>query len=141
MLTHLNIAHSVVHYALGRDLSQHDRALLAVPASHAIGLIGMLLSMVHVGGSTVLMRAFEARRLLELVATERVTVTGMVPAMYHLCLLEPDLADLDLSSWRIAGYGGAPMPAATIAKLRRAARRGCSSRTPTARPRPPRPPP
>jgi O-succinylbenzoic acid--CoA ligase len=119
MLTHLNLAHSVVHYALGRDLCQHDRALLAVPASHAIGLVGMLLSMVHVGGSTVLMRAFEARRLLELVATERVTVTGMVPAMYHLCLLEPDLADLDLSSWRIAGYGGAPMPPATIAKLRR----------------------
>ncbi|HEX5794287.1 MAG TPA: AMP-binding protein [Geminicoccaceae bacterium] len=119
MLTHLNLAHSVVHYALGRGLSRRDRALLAVPASHAIGLVGMLLSMVHVGGSTVLMRAFEARRLLELVAAEHVTVTGLVPAMYHLCLLEPGFADLDLSSWRIAGYGGAPMPETTIAELRR----------------------
>ena len=33
-----------------------DRALLAVPASHVIGLVAMLLAMVHVGGSTVLMR-------------------------------------------------------------------------------------
>jgi long-chain acyl-CoA synthetase len=40
-----------------------------------------------------------------------------VPAMYHLCLLEPDLAAFDLSSWRIARFGGAPMPEATTARL------------------------
>jgi long-chain acyl-CoA synthetase len=117
MLTHLNIAHSVMHYALCRGLGREDRALLAVPASHTIGLVAMLLTMVHVGGSTVLMRAFKARQLLGLMAAERATVTGMVPAMYHLCLLEPDFAAFDLSSWRIAGYGGAPMPEATIARL------------------------
>jgi len=117
MLTHLNIAHSVMNYALCRGLRREDRALLAVPASHVMGLIAMLLTMVHVGGSAVLMRAFQARRFLELMAAERVTVTGMVPAMYNLCLLEPDFAVFDLSSWRIAGSGGAPMPEAVIAQL------------------------
>ena len=117
MLTHLNIAHSVMHYALCRGLGREDRALLAVPASHTIGLVAMLLTMVHVGGSTVLMRAFKARRFLEMMAAERATVTGMVPAMYHLCLLEPDFAAFELSPWRIAGYGGAPMPETTIARL------------------------
>jgi len=34
--------------------------------------------------------------------------------MYNLCLLQPDVAEHDLSSWRVAGYGGAPMPLATI---------------------------
>jgi acyl-CoA synthetase (AMP-forming)/AMP-acid ligase II len=63
------------------------------------------------------MRAFQARRFLELMAAERVTVSGMVPAMYNLCLLEPDLAAFDLSSWRIAGSGGASMPGAVIAQL------------------------
>jgi long-chain acyl-CoA synthetase len=117
MLTHLNIAHSVMHYALCRGLGQEDRALLAVPANHAIGLISTLLTMVHVGGSTVLMRAFKARQFLELMAAERVTVAGLVPTMYQLCLLEPDFAAFDLSSWRIGGFGGAPMPEATIARL------------------------
>ncbi|MGH6917852.1 MAG: class I adenylate-forming enzyme family protein [Geminicoccaceae bacterium] len=117
MLTHLNIAHSVTYYALCLRLGSEDRALLATPANHVIGLVATLLTMVHVGGSTVLMRAFKARQLLELVAAERVTVIGMVPAMYHLCLLEPDLAAFDLSSWRIARFGGAPMPEATIARL------------------------
>jgi acyl-CoA synthetase (AMP-forming)/AMP-acid ligase II len=117
MLTHLNIAHSVTYYALCLGLGRNDRALLATPVNHVIGLVGTLLTMIHAGGSTVLMRTFKAQRLLELVAAERVTVVGMVPAMYHLCLLEPDFAAFDLSSWRIARFGGAPMPEATIARL------------------------
>jgi long-chain acyl-CoA synthetase len=117
MLTQLNFAHSVMHFALCRGLERDDRALLAVPVSHVIGLIGMLLTMIHVGGSTVLMRAFKARRFLELVAAERVTVTHMVPAMYQLCLLEPDFGAFDLSCWRVGGFGGAPMSEAAIARL------------------------
>jgi long-chain acyl-CoA synthetase len=116
-LTHLNIAHSVMHYALCLGLGCKDRALLAVPANHIIGLVATLLMMIHVGGSTVLMPAFEARRLLELMVAERVTIAGMVPAMYHLCLLEPDFAAFDLSSWRIARFGGAPMAEAAITRL------------------------
>ena len=41
----------------------------------------------------------------------------MVPAMYNLCLLEPAFARGDLSAWRVGGYGGAPMPPATIARF------------------------
>ena len=117
MLTHLNISHSVMHYALCRGLGRDDRALIAAPLDHAIGLIALLLTMVHVGGSTVLMRAFKARPFLQLMAAERVTVTGLVPAMYQLCLLEPDFAAFDLSSWRIGGCGGAAVPEALIARL------------------------
>ena len=117
MLTHLNIAHSVTHRALCRSLGPEDRALLAVPASHTIGLVATVLAMIHVGGSTVMMRAFKARRLLELVAAERVTVTNMVPAMYQLCLLEPDVGAFDLSSWRSGVCGGAPMTEAAITRL------------------------
>jgi len=41
----------------------------------------------------------------------------MVPAMYNLCLLQADFESYDLSAWRIGGYGGAPMPVATIERL------------------------
>ncbi|WP_323825421.1 AMP-binding protein, partial [Pseudomonas aeruginosa] len=37
--------------------------------------------------------------------------------MYNLCLLDPDFERFDLSAWRIGGYGGAPMPQATITRL------------------------
>ena len=37
--------------------------------------------------------------------------------MYQLCLLSAALASEDLSAWRIGGFGGAPMPEASIAAL------------------------
>ena len=41
----------------------------------------------------------------------------LVPAMYNLCLLDPDFAKFDLGAWRVGGFGGAPMPQATIERL------------------------
>jgi long-chain acyl-CoA synthetase len=63
------------------------------------------------------MRAFKARDFLALAAAERMTYTLMVPAQYNLCLLQPDLEGFDLAAWRLGGFGGAPMPEATIAAL------------------------
>jgi long-chain acyl-CoA synthetase len=120
MLTHLNIAHSVLHYEACMALGRGDRSLLAVPATHVTGLIAVLLAMVHVGGATVLLPSFKARAFLETAAAERITHAVMVPAMYNLCLLEPDLGTFDLSAWRIGAYGGAPMPEASIDKLAQA---------------------
>ena len=57
------------------------------------------------------------RAFLELAAKERMTHTVIVPAMYNLCLLQPDFARHDLARWRIGAYGGAPMPLATIDTL------------------------
>ena len=45
------------------------------------------------------------------------THTLLVPAMYNLCLLTPGFAERDLSTWRIGGFGGAPMPESTITRL------------------------
>lgn len=60
------------------------------------------------------MTKFKAAEFAQLAAAERITHTVMVPAMYNLCLLLPDLEKHDLSAWRIGAYGGAPMPTATI---------------------------
>ncbi|NQV21855.1 MAG: long-chain fatty acid--CoA ligase, partial [Rhodospirillales bacterium] len=54
---------------------------------------------------------------LELAAREQISMTILVPAMYNLCLLDSDFDSFDLSSWRIGGFGGAPMPKDTIARL------------------------
>lgn len=117
VLTHLSIAHSALHFQACMQLTPDDRSALAVPASHVTGLIAIIVSMVHVGGSIVVVPAFKAASFVELVARERVTHTLMVPAMYQLCLLAPELQAHDLASWRIGGYGGAPMPVATIDTL------------------------
>jgi len=119
MLTHFNLAHSTLHFKHGMGLRAGERTLLAVPASHVTGLVAVIMTMWQVGGAVVMMREFKAADFLALCAAERMTYTVMVPAMYNLCLMQPGIDDHDLGAWRIGGYGGAPMPEATIAALAR----------------------
>jgi long-chain acyl-CoA synthetase len=120
MLTHLSIAHSVLHFQACMKLGPHDRSALAVPASHVTGLIAIIATMWQVGGAVVIVPEFKAETFVRLMAHERVSHTLMVPAMYKLCLLSPVFAEADLSAWRVGGYGGAPMPVATIDTLAQA---------------------
>ena len=117
MLTHANIAHSVLHYQACMKLGDGERAALAVPASHVTGLVAVIATMLHVGGTVVVVPAFQAQGFITLMAAERITHTMMVPAMYNLCLLQPSFAQAQLDCWRVGGYGGAPMPVATINAL------------------------
>lgn len=117
MLTHLNIAHSVLHYQACMRLQADDRSALAVPASHVTGLIAIIAAMLKVGGAIVIVPTFKAGEFVRLIEAQRVSHTLMVPAMYNLCLLNEEFGRRDLDCWRIGGYGGAPMPVATIDAL------------------------
>jgi len=102
VLTHLSVVHSCLNYERGLGLRRGDRGVLAVPASHVTGLVAIVLSLIRVGGCIAVMAGFKARDYLELVAAERITYSLMVPAMYNLCLRDPDFTAFDLSSWRVA---------------------------------------
>ena len=117
MLTHLNICHSVMHFETCMALTEADRSILAVPASHITGLVANILAMVRVAGCNLILQQFDARKFLEFASAESMTYTILVPAMYNLCLLRADFSDFDLNAWRIGSYGGALMPEATIAAL------------------------
>ena len=114
MLTHFNIVHSVMHFETCMRLRSDDRSALAVPASHVTGLIAIIATMLRVGGTLLVLRQFKAADYIAQAAAERVTQTILVPAMYNLILLQPEFEHHDLSCWRVGGFGGAPMPLATI---------------------------
>lgn len=119
VLTHVGTIHSMIHYREVWKLNEAEIACLAVPASHVTGLVAIILSTFLVAGTVLVMPGFRARRFLELAAKERMSYTLLVPTMYNLCLLDPDFAEFDLSAWKIAGFGGAPMPDSTIERLAR----------------------
>jgi len=118
MLTHFNIIHTLMHYHQVMGLGDGERTLLVTPTSHVTGLVANILTMTHVAGCVVIIPQFDAIGAVELIAREKVTHAIMVPAMYNLCLLRADFRKHDLSAWRIGGFGGAPMPEVTIARLR-----------------------
>ncbi|MCD9104980.1 class I adenylate-forming enzyme family protein [Bradyrhizobium japonicum] len=118
MLAHCNIVHSSMVFVSCLQLTEADRSIAAVPLGHVTGVVANITTMIRCGGALIIMPEFKAADYLRLAARERVTYTVMVPAMYNLCLLQPDFDSYDLSSWRIGGFGGAPMPVATIEKLK-----------------------
>ncbi len=118
LLTHLGIIHSALTFARCLGLTNEDRGLVAVPLSHVTGLVAVSISTMIVGGCIVLMRQeYKTEPFLELVSRERVTFSILVPAIYTLCVMSPNLKRHDLSSWRIGCFGGAPMPVSTIEML------------------------
>lgn len=117
MLTRVNLVHSMMNYVFCMRIGPDDRTLMAAPASHVTGVVANMMMAWQAQCALIIMSEFKARAFLELAHREGITHTVMVPAMYNLCLLQPDFDRFDLSDWRVGGYGGAPMAEATIASL------------------------
>jgi long-chain acyl-CoA synthetase len=90
-----------------------DVTLAALPLFHIYGLSCSVNSVVRYGATMSLVRKFEVGAVLDAMAKHGVTISLGVPTMYH-ALLMADVADRDLSAFRVASCGGAPMPRALI---------------------------
>jgi fatty-acyl-CoA synthase len=122
MLTHRNLfLHAMsVMWALQTDDSEVQ--LHTIPLFHANGW-GATHAITGAGGTHVMLRRFEPRRLLQLVQQERVTTFNLVPTMATMLLQEPGIKEYDLSSLRLIHMGGSAMPRALLKELKE--RIGC----------------
>ncbi|MDB5817207.1 MAG: AMP-binding enzyme family protein [Rhizobacter sp.] len=117
MLTHFNAVHSCLHWQDVHHLGGEECTALCIPWSHVAGLCGVVLPFLALGGTIVTVAEFKRREFLQLAQQQKITHALMVPAMYGLCLLEPDLGSFDLGAWRLGVFGSAPMPEPTIRRF------------------------
>ncbi|HEY3699448.1 MAG TPA: class I adenylate-forming enzyme family protein [Spongiibacteraceae bacterium] len=118
-LCHLGVWHAAKHHALCLNIHSSCRTVLVIPGTHVSGVVAIIMSTLQLGGCMVIARGFDTRQLLQLLRDEKITDTMAVPTIYTRILMEPDFDSFNLGShWRSALYGGAPMPEATIKKLR-----------------------
>ncbi|WP_261111070.1 fatty acyl-AMP ligase [Serratia entomophila] len=113
--------------AISRDgikLRAGDRCVSWLPFYHDMGLVGFLLTPVATQLSVDYLRtqdfAMRPIQWLKLIAKNRGTVSVAPPFGYDLCLRRSnakELADLDLSSWRVAGVGAEPIPAELLSQF------------------------
>jgi len=90
-----------------------------MPMFHTAGCGLMTLGALQTGGTHVLLPAFDPELMLELIDTERGTMTGSVPTMLIAMLERARTAGRDLSSWRLAVLGGAPVPLELVRRAER----------------------
>ncbi|MEV1294563.1 AMP-binding protein [Pseudonocardia sp. NPDC049635] len=92
--------------------TERDRYLAPAPLSHAAGMFAWPL--VAAGATTVVMPAFDTARFLELIETERITLTMTVPTLMTMIADHPDSRTRDLSSLATVFYGTAPASEAAL---------------------------
>jgi acyl-CoA synthetase (AMP-forming)/AMP-acid ligase II len=82
MLTHANLVFVATVSARLRELGPSDRVYGALPIYHVYGLASMLLGAFTAGASLHLVPRFDARRALDAMARDGITIVQGVPAMY-----------------------------------------------------------
>ncbi|MFF3314920.1 long-chain fatty acid--CoA ligase [Streptomyces sp. NPDC003035] len=115
VLSHANITWNSINVLVDTDLAGDEVTLVVAPLFHTAGLNMTCLPTLLKGGRVVLLGAFDAERVLELIEDLRVTYMFGVPTMYDAMAARPRWETTDLSSLRTLNCGGAPVPARTIA--------------------------
>jgi long-chain acyl-CoA synthetase len=93
---------------------EDDVVLGTLPLFHAFGQSSVMNIAMHFGCTLSLLSRFEARRALDVIQRDRVTLFSGVPTMFLALLAEPSLDQYDLSSLRTASSGGASLPAEVL---------------------------
>jgi acyl-CoA synthetase (AMP-forming)/AMP-acid ligase II len=119
MISHRNTLFNVGSCLATLGYREEDVGLLTLPLFHVTGLHSQLVALLACGATVVLQREYDTKQVLESIARHRVTALFLVPAIYKLLTLREDVRRYDLSSVRIAAYGGAPMAPETILAIRK----------------------
>ena len=116
MLTHRNCyinAYSLIaHLGINHD----DVELWTLPMFHCNGWGGVY-ALTGMGGTHVILRSIEGRRIFELIADEGVTFACMAPAVLRTILDFPDKSEFEIETRPRFTVAGAPPPAAFIERL------------------------
>lgn len=120
MVTHENFLSNVETCirALRTTPTLQIRNLISVPLFHATGCNSQFLPTIHLGGTAVIMPAFDVQAFLRATADEQINVLTSVPAIFWLAMNQPNFADFDMSDVGWVTYGGAPTAPDVIARLR-----------------------
>ena len=107
-ITHLQLVMNASTAGALFDFGPEDVSLAVVPFFHVYGL-SLIGGAVRYGGTLTVLPRFDVQRALDVMERDRVTIMFGVPTMYH-ALLQQDTSSRDLSAFRLAVSGGAPLP-------------------------------
>ncbi len=96
-------------WAQAIEFTPKDRVVLPFPLAFTGGLAVFLMTY-WAGARLVLEPTPDPDRLFDLFETEKISALLAVPVVHQQLVDHPRFASADLSSWRIASSGGAPVP-------------------------------
>ncbi|MGA7418824.1 MAG: long-chain fatty acid--CoA ligase [Acidimicrobiales bacterium] len=119
MITNANLAWKNYAHITEFGLTGTDVGLACGPLYHVGALDLTTTSLIAVGATIILHRAFDAEQVVKEIERSRVTTLWMAPAMVRAVLDLPRVEERDLSSVRLLIGGGEKMPVPVIERLQR----------------------
>ncbi len=120
-LTHANLGTNALLSAETLvELGPDDVVMGCLPLFHCFGLTCGLNAAVLAGACLTLVPRFDARKALEVIGRDRVTVFEGVPTMYAGMLHVEDAESYDVSSLRTCVSGGSAMPVEVMKSFEKA---------------------
>ncbi len=109
VLCHENIIvqNRILARGFGTEIDRNRfTCLVNLPPSHVGCVTETFMTTLFMGGTTVLLRIFDAKLTLEAIQKHRVTALGQIPTMFRMLWNLPDYDSYDLSSLEFVAYGG-----------------------------------
>ncbi|NML08433.1 FadD3 family acyl-CoA ligase [Sphingomonas sp. G-3-2-10] len=100
------------------SLGTGDRYLVVNPFFHSFGYKAGWLACLVAGARILPMPVFDAGEVLRCIAREKVSVLPGPPALFQSMLVDPALAETDLSSLRASVTGAASVPPSLIRRMK-----------------------
>jgi acyl-CoA synthetase (AMP-forming)/AMP-acid ligase II len=117
LLTHGNILWNLINAIVGREEREGEVSLVIGPVYHTAALNNHFTIRVALAGTTILIKSFDPRRVMEIIEKERVNVISGAPAMYHLLLALSDVEKYDTRSITKCTTGASILPHETKERL------------------------
>ncbi len=95
------------------------RLICNLPIDHIGGIGDLCCVPLAAGGSIVFQERFDAQRVLDAIARYQVTALFQIPTQLQRIAVLPGFDTADLSSLRVVGWGGGPLPVEVIRRYRR----------------------
>lgn len=118
MNTHGNIAFNSLVYRAFLRMTTDDVILAVAPLFHVTGEVAHLAIAAHMGIPVILYYRFDAGETLRLIEHRKATMTVAAITVYIALMNHPDIKKRDLSSFKKAYSGGAPVSAAIVEQFK-----------------------
>jgi len=107
--SNLTWATMIANFHTGMPCDRPPVHLVVAPMTHGAGAVALCL--VGAGAHQIIMKSFDAGRVLEAIETHKVTHIFLPPTAIYMLLAHPRVRDFDYGSLRYFLYAAAPMSA------------------------------
>jgi acyl-CoA synthetase (AMP-forming)/AMP-acid ligase II len=116
MLSHKNVGTHALGTVGELHLTDRDVWVHVAPLFHLADAWATW-AITWVGGTHVVVREFDPKRVLETIEREKVTLTNLIPTMLNLMVNHPEAGGFDYGSLRVLLSGGAPIAPEVVRKI------------------------